>query len=130
MERVEILKIIKDNWDEFKLDFDGYTVISPDYIKEKYGFTDEFLKPYIRNVQGGEGKYTLFNASGNIVQEIKQSIYSLHFLNGLGSLLGHPDWYHYKRASGFCGRGREARNWKRVIGIAIGIYKATDEVEA
>ena len=130
MERIELLKIIKDNWDDFQEDFDGYHVISPDYLKKQYGFTDEFLKPYIRNVQGGEGKHTLFDASGNIVKEIKQSVYSLHLLNALGNLLGNPNWYHYKRANGFCGRGREARNWKRVLGIAIGVYKASDEVEA
>jgi hypothetical protein len=130
MERIELLKIIKDNWEDFQEDFNGYYVIKPDYLKEKYGFTDEFLKPYIRNVQGGEGKHTLFDDSGNIVKEIEQSVWSLHLLNGLGNLLGNPDWYHFKRANGFCGRGREARNWKRVIGIAIGVYKASDEVEA
>lgn len=130
MERIQILKIIKDNWEDFKSDFDGYHVISPNYLKNKYGFTHEFLKPYINDVQGGEGKYTLFNGSGEIVQEIKQSVYTLHLLDGLGRLLGNPNWYHYQRATECFGRGREARNWKRVLGIAIGIYKASDEVEA
>jgi hypothetical protein len=130
MERVEILKIIKDNWDEFKDDFDGHSLVSPNFIKNKYGFTDEFLKPYINDIQSGGGKYQIYNHSGDPVQEVKQTVYCLHFLDGLGRLLGNPDWYHFQRANECFGRGREARNWMRVIGIAIGVYKASDEVEA